>query len=462
MVDIFGSVDPGALVLTIIAVLLGIEQALGGIAKDAMKNYNIKVLRTIQSSYDQTDLLRPLLQTNHDMSGLSVTRLCDMMISNFHISSICLWTGIKLCLFGQRSGFALIQIPCIFLSNVFHFLYSKINRHSTENPAGSWAFDLEWSELTVKMAIQELCSPGLFGDELLTVLYKVAQFKSGPLACKLPIDDNTITTTTCNDKPSLAELLVAAFALYNVDGRQVVQHHDIHVLDDLSTVTFECVDAFYPSFVTVNLAINTTLLQFSINATAQCQREDENGPSNAAYLIQYAIATDNEWLLSASMDRLDDDTSGKGVPPTQVLKNMAYAAGSAIAISHRGTAYRGVQNSQYWHWILTNFTYRDRLAWCQHHHHNNNNSNNISPRRCHCWLTHFLIMSPEAATQLYGVHAKRNIIVVDWTEDDGARVLRAVTETATAFVRLSSQAQILTNSTQFRRTNRIILAGVMQ
>ncbi|ORZ11550.1 hypothetical protein BCR42DRAFT_395208 [Absidia repens] len=461
MVGFFGQIDPASFSLAIISVLLSTEQALGGIARDALKSYNIKVLRTIQSSYDQTDLLRPLLHANHDMSGLSVTLLCDMMISTFNISSLCLWTGIKICLFGHYSGFALIQIPCLFLSNISLWCHSLMYYHPTQTPSGSWTYDLEWSELAVRMSIRELCHPSLFGDNLLTVLYEVSQFKSGPLACKLPIDDNTTTASTCDDKPSLAELLVAAFALYNVNGRQVVQHQEIHLLDDLATVTFECVDAFYPSFVTINLATNTTMLQFSINATAQCQQqEDANGPSNAAYLIQYAIATDNEWLLSAvsSMAHLDDDTGEKGVPPTQVLKDMAYAAGSAIAIYRRGTAYKGVQNSPYWHWILTNFTYRDRLAWCQHH----NNNNNISSRRCHCWLTHFLIMSPEAATQLYGVHAKRNIIVVEWTEDDGAHVLGAVTETATAFVRLSSQSQILTNSTQFRRTNRIVLAGAIQ
>lgn len=133
----------------------------------------------------------------------------------------------------------------------------------------------------MKIAIEELRSQ-IFGDNLLSILYQVSQSKSEPLACKLPLEGIS------DDKVSIAELLVTAFALYNVDGRQVVEKRDIQVLN-LATVTFERVDVFYSRFVAVNIYIDEIILQFSINALAQCKSN-----ADTAYLIQYAIATDNK------------------------------------------------------------------------------------------------------------------------------------------------------------------------
>ncbi|CAO3588455.1 unnamed protein product [Absidia cylindrospora] len=379
------------------------------------------------------------------MSGLSVTLLCDTMISTFNLSFF-LWIGIKIVILAQHSNFSFVKALCLYLANLSLWCHPLLYDHPTKHPSESWAFDLEWSELTVTMAIRELCSPGLFGDALLMVLYDISQFKSGPLACKLPID-NKAKMATCDDKANLAELLVAAFALYNVDGRQVMEHQDINVLG-LATVMFECVDDM-PSFVTISLYINEIMLQFSVNATAQCQ-QDLNGAWDAAYLIQYAIATDNQWLLRASKDRINHIVN---VPHTQDLRDMAYADGCAISTNNRGRTYPDIRNSQYWDWILTNFAHHKRLAWCQHH--------TISPRMCHCWLTHFLIMSPETATQLYDLHAQRSIIVVARNEDEGAHILESRTGTEDAFVRLSSQSEIITNSTHFKDANSIVLAGAI-
>ncbi|ORZ11547.1 hypothetical protein BCR42DRAFT_469303 [Absidia repens] len=451
MSNAFGQIDPAAFALAIIGTIWAIEQGLAGFANNWTRRYNIRVLRTIQSSYDQTDLLRPLRRKNHDMSSLSVTLLCAMMVTTFNISSDLLRMGITLCLFAQHANFSLVKILFLGLANMCLRLHVWDLHHDDvlRKPCRSWAFDLEWSELTVKMAIRELCNPGLFGDDLLMILYEVAQFKSGPLACKLPIDDN-VTTTSLDDEVSLGELLVAAFALYNVEGSQVIERHDIDVLG-LATVTFEQVNPDNQSLVFVSLTIREVLLQFSVNATMQCH-QGANCASNAAYLIQYAAATGNRWLLSASMDCIDDKVESNS-PYVDDLKNMAYAAGCAIAINHYGKVSTDIQTNPYCDWIHTNFIYRARLPWCQHH---------TSPRRCHCWLTHFLIMSPETATRLYGANAKRNIIVVAKTEEEGAHVLQSVTGTAAAFVRLSSQSQILTNSTQFRRAKRIVLAGATQ
>ncbi|CAO3588457.1 unnamed protein product [Absidia cylindrospora] len=435
-----GGVDSSSCVT--VGIGWAIEQVLGGMTRHALERYNTKVLQTIQSAYDQTDVLRPLLQRNYDMSGLSVTLLCDRMVSTFNISSLYLRASIKVCLFGQCVGLALVKLPCLLLANLFLWLH-LLYHHPTRKPSGSWTFDLEWSELTVKMAIRKLRHPGLVGNDLLVVLYQVAQFKSGPLACKLPIDDSVAH----DDHPRLAELLVTAFALYHVDGIQVMEHQDIHILG-LATVTFERVHPSLSSAV-VNLTIDENRCRFSVNATAQCQ-QDPDGAWHAAYLVQYAIATDNKWLLEASLDCINHIVD---VPHIEVLKNMAYAAGCAIAL-HSGRTYPDIQDNPYWNWIVLTRTSVERLAWCQH---------DRSSRTCYCWLTRFLIMSPETAAQLYTVDAKRSIIVVATSEDDGADVLRGVRETANAFVRLSSQSQIITNSTQFQRTNRrIIVAGTMQ
>ncbi|CAO3588456.1 unnamed protein product [Absidia cylindrospora] len=449
MISIFDQIDSAALALTIIGAIWGIEQMLGNIARDALESYNTKVLRTIQTSYDQTDVLQPLLRKKYDMSGLSVTLLCDTMISTFNLSFL-LWMSIKIAIFAQHSNFLFVKITCLHLANVFLWYHSLVydEFHSVlyGYPTTSVSFDLEWSELTVKIAIQELCSPGLFGDGFLMILYDISQFKSGPLACKLPFDKNP--TTTCDNKVSLAELLVTAFALYNVDGSQVIEKQDINVLG-LATVMFECVDEM-PSFVTISLSINEIMLQFSINATAQCQ-QDSKGAWDAAYLIQYAIATDNQWLLRASKDRINHIVD---VPHTEDIKTMAYAAGSAIALHSRRT-YPEFKDNQYWDWIFTHFTDPSRLPWCQHH--------TSSFRKCHCWLTRFLIMSPETAAKLYDLHDKRSIIVVANNEDEGAHILETETgKVKGLFVRLSHQSEIITNSTQFQRTNRIILVGATE
>jgi hypothetical protein len=44
-------------------------------------------------------------------------------------------------------------------------------------------------------------------------------------------------------------------------------------------------------------------------------------------------------------------------------------------------------------------------------------------------------------------------------EDEAAQELESLAMTAAAFVRLSSQSQNIINSTQFKRTNRIVIAG---
>ncbi|ORZ11548.1 hypothetical protein BCR42DRAFT_395206 [Absidia repens] len=442
MTNAFGQIDPAAFALAIIGTIWAIEQGLAGFATDRLRRYNTKVLSTIQSSYDQTDLLRPLRRKNYDMSGLPVTLLCSMMVSTFNISSWFLRAGITICILAQHANFSLTKILLLGFANVFYRLHHWEHNGLMRRPCGSWAFDLEWSELTVKMAIRELCNPDLFGDDLLAVLYHVSQFKSGPLACKLPFDKND---THSDDEVSLAELLVTAFALYHVDGKKVIEKHDIDVLG-LATVRFEKAKSDSHSLVVVSISIKEVILQFSVNATAQCQQE-RSCASNAAYLIQYAGATGNRWLSMASWERINQ-MNLPGV--VDDLKDMADAAGHAIAINHHGKVFTGIQNNHYRNWIHTNFTYRARLPWCQHR---------AFPRRCHCWLTHFLIMSPEMATRLYGIYVKRNIIVVARNENEGVEILESVPGTSAAFVRLSSQRQIIANSTQFKRTNRIVLAG---
>ncbi|CAO3588454.1 unnamed protein product [Absidia cylindrospora] len=440
MGDIFGTVDPASLFFAIVSVIFS-EFLFRGTANDGIKKYNVKVLCTIQFSYDQTDIYRPLRNMGCDLSNISVTRLCGRMTYAFNTSYL-LRFGTFLSIHSQRFNSAIIILGCLAVSNFCHWLHSW----KTRIAPGLWTFDLEWSELTVTMAIEELRDPGRFGDTLLKVLYKVTQLKSGPFACKLPIDDNSPVHD--DDAPTLAELLVATFALYNVDGPQVVEHQEIRIVN-LATLTFERVDEFRPSLVAVNVTIETVMTQFAVNATAQCQ-QDSDGASNAAYLIQYAIATDNHWLLPLSLAHIDNMVN---VPHTHVLREMARAAGNGIALYRRRVTHQDIRNSTYWDWLTANFSFVTPLAWCQHH--------TISPNRCHCWLTHFLIMSPEVAAQLYVGKAQRNIIAVTRNEEEGAIALQRRDETRRAFVRLSTQSQNLANSPQFKRTDRIILAVAM-
>ncbi|CAO3588453.1 unnamed protein product [Absidia cylindrospora] len=336
MTSAFGQIDPAAFALAIIGTVWAIEQGLAGFATNWLRRYNIKVLRTIQSSYDQTDLLRPLRRKNHDMAVPS-----------------CWHHHVPLC--STRQLFT-GENPLLGLANVFYRLHVWEHDDPLQRPCGSWAFDLEWSELTVKMAIRELCNPDLFGDDLLAILYHVSQYKSGPFACKLPSDNNNNATHAAadGDQVSLAELLVTAFALYHMDGSQVIERRNIDVLG-LATVTFEQAKSDSKSLVAVNLSIKEVMLQFSVNATAQCQQETSCA-SNAAYLIQYAAATGNRWLLMASLDRINHIVD---VPGTDDLKNMAYAAGSGIALNGRGRTYTDIQNAHYDEWVRTNFIYQD-------------------------------------------------------------------------------------------------------
>ncbi|KAG1172663.1 hypothetical protein G6F70_001877 [Rhizopus microsporus] len=432
MESIFGQIDPASFALAIIGTLWGIEQGLGGITKNALKRFNTKTLGIIQSSYDRTDILRPLFRHKHDISDISVSLLCDMLVSTFNISSLPLRIGIKICILAQNSTFSLIKIILLLFANHFLFLHSLI--YYNQSPDGAWVFDVEWSELTVKIAIEELRSQ-IFGDNFLSILYQISQSKSGPLACKLP------SKGTPNDKVNIAELLITAFALYNVDGRQVVEKRDIQVLN-LATVTFERANVFYSKYVAVNISIDEIILQFSINALAQCKDE-----SDAAYLIQYAIATDNKWLLNASTDFLPEEIDG---PFDQTLIDMAYAAGHAIAIYCRGTTDVTMEKSAYSNWINDNFIYNTRLPWCQH---------NSSLRKCHCWLTCFQIMDTEAAALLHSSLSERDIIIVCMNEDEAVQELESLAMTAADYVLLSSQSQNIINSTQFKRTDRIVIAS---
>lgn len=432
MESIFGQIDPASFALAIIGTLWGIEQGLGGITKNALKRFNIKTLGIIQSSYDRTDILRPLLRHKHDISDISVSLLCDVLVSTFNISSLPLRIGIKVCILAQNSTFSLIKIILLLFANHFLFLHSLI--YYNQSPDGAWVFDVEWSELTVKVAIEELRSQ-IFGDNLLSILYQVSQSKSGPLACKLP------SKCASDDKISISELLITAFALYNVDGRQVVEERDIQVLN-LATVTFERVDVFNSKFVAVNISIDEIILQFSIDALAQCE-----SIADIAYLIQYAIATDNEWLFNASTDFLPEEIDN---PFDQKLIDMAYAAGRAIAINCRGTTDVTMEKSTYSNWINDNFIYNTRLPWCQH---------NSSLKNCHCWLTCFQIMDAGTTTLLYGHISERDVIAVCMNEDEAVQELESLAITAAAYVRLSSQSQNIINSTQFKRTKRIVIAS---
>ncbi|ORE10566.1 hypothetical protein BCV72DRAFT_238697 [Rhizopus microsporus var. microsporus] len=402
MESIFGQIDPASFALAVIGTLWAIEQGLGGITKNAMKRFNTKTLGIIQSSYDRTDLLRPLLRHKHDISDISVSLLCDMLVSTFNITSLPLRVGIKICILAQNSTFSLIKIIFLLFANHFLFLHSLIYRN--QSPDGAWVFDVEWSELTVKIAIEELRSH-IFGDNFLSILYEVSQSKSGPLACKLPSEN------TFDDNVGIAELLITAFALYNIDGRQVVEKRDIQVLN-LATAMFERVNVFYSKFATVSISIDEIILQFSINALAQY------------------------FLLHQEVE--------------EALMDMAYAAGHAIAINYRGTTDVAMEKSTYSNWINDNFIYNTPFPWCQH---------NSSFRKCHCWLTRFLIMDAETAITLYGDYSERDVIVVCMNEDEAVQKFESLAETAAAFVQLSSQSQNIINSTQFKRTDRIVIAS---
>lgn len=67
-------------------------------------------------------------------------------------------------------------------------------------------------------------------------------------------------------------------------------------------------------------------------------------------------------------------------------------------------------------------------------------------------------MDTETAIILYGDFSKRDIIAVCMNEDEAVQELKSLAETAAAFVQLSSQSQNIINSTQFKRTNRIVIA----
>lgn len=141
MEGIFGQIDPASFALAIIGTLWGIEQGLGGITKNALKRFNTKTLGIIQSSYDRTDILRPLLRHKHDISDISVSLLCDMLVSTFNISSLPLRIGIKICILAQSSTFSLIKIILLLFANHFLFLHSLI--HYNQSPDGAWVFDVE-------------------------------------------------------------------------------------------------------------------------------------------------------------------------------------------------------------------------------------------------------------------------------------------------------------------------------
>ncbi|ORX62667.1 hypothetical protein DM01DRAFT_1003130 [Hesseltinella vesiculosa] len=436
MSSIFGQVDPAAFFLAVAGVVLTLEQGVSPIANKALKNYNIRMLRLLQRSYDQTNLALPLMRINHDMSDMSVSILIDMLIMTFNISSMPLWLSIKMCIIAQRSTLSVVKLIFVQFANLFFWIHTIVCRN--DKPIGLWVYDLEWHQLTVKAAIEELRSP-VFGDGVLNVLYQISKSKSGPYACKLPLQKNrsAVVGKYDMDEVSLAELLITAFALYNIDGHLVTEKQDIQVLNQ-ATVLFHCLDVVDDSFVSVTIYIGETIFQFSINAASQ-RRDIED----RAYLLQYACATKNEWLRRAATGDFQDAGDLDDQPEKRDLIDMAYAAGYAISTSKHGAGNRELVNDFLSNWVDNNFFHNAPLPWCQHAH----------GIKCHCHLSCFLIMDPISRCTLVR-HGTRNVIVVTADEKEAIQKLG---EQGYGAVQLASQSQIIVNSSQFKRTSKRIL-----